>query len=132
MRRSGDYVDSGEGWARPAGRGKAFVWLIRLPLTCAADLYGLGVLCYQSLTGRVPFAGDARAQLLAKFGQKPHPPSVWERGVAADLESMVLALLATRADPRPTARELLALLRRGPPSHAAGRGAEAAATGMNR
>jgi transposase InsO family protein len=29
MRRSGDYVDSGEGWARPAGRGKAFVWLIR-------------------------------------------------------------------------------------------------------
>jgi hypothetical protein len=29
MRRSGDYVDSGEGWARPAGRGNAFVWLIR-------------------------------------------------------------------------------------------------------
>jgi len=29
MRSSGDYVDSGEGWARPAGRGKAFVWLIR-------------------------------------------------------------------------------------------------------
>jgi len=33
MRRSGDYVDSGEGWARPAGRGKAFVWLIRLAPT---------------------------------------------------------------------------------------------------
>jgi len=38
MRRSGDYVDSGEGWARPAGRGKAFVWLIRTALKDAATV----------------------------------------------------------------------------------------------
>jgi hypothetical protein len=40
MRRSGDYVDSGEGWARPAGRGKAFVWLIRPKRALIAAAFG--------------------------------------------------------------------------------------------
>jgi uncharacterized protein YjbI with pentapeptide repeats len=39
MRRSGDYVDSGEGWARPAGRGKAFVWLIRRGASLAGGTF---------------------------------------------------------------------------------------------
>ena len=81
--------------------------LASLPLTCAADLYGLGVVCYESLTGLRPFQGDARAQLLAKFGQTPHPPSVWTRGVAPDLEALVLALLSADVELRPTAQELL-------------------------
>ncbi|HEX5655998.1 MAG TPA: serine/threonine-protein kinase [Polyangiales bacterium] len=80
--------------------------LVQQRLTCAADIYGLGVVCYEALTGRPPFEGDPRAQLLAKFGQRPHPPSRWVRGVTADLEAWVLDMLAVDPADRPTAQAL--------------------------
>lgn len=80
--------------------------LVQQQLTCAADLYGLGVVCYEALTGRPPFEGDPRAQLLAKFGQKPHPPSRLVRGVPPDLERWVLDMLAVNPAERPTAQAL--------------------------
>jgi serine/threonine-protein kinase len=49
-----------------------------LPGTPATDLYGLGVVAHQCLTGKVPFAGEPLAVALAHLdrGIPPLPPSV--------------------------------------------------------
>ncbi len=38
------------------------------------DLYSLGVLFYQMLTGRLPFEADSMASLMFKITNEPHPP----------------------------------------------------------
>jgi predicted Ser/Thr protein kinase len=46
-----------------------------MPLTVAADVYSLGVILYQLLTGRLPFEAESLDRLLAKMkeGQPPAP-----------------------------------------------------------
>jgi serine/threonine-protein kinase len=54
------------------------------PATPAADLYSLGIVAYQCLTGHVPFSGEPLAVVIAHIDQSlpPLPPSV-PAGVAA-------------------------------------------------
>ena len=61
----------------------------------AADLYGLGVILYRALTGRMPFAGNTPWAVLGL--QKKGPPKV---PGPAGLSSLITALL----DPDPTRR----------------------------
>ncbi len=64
-----------------------------------ADLYSLGAMLYESITGRVPFTGQTIQALLgAVANDPPVPPSVLVDGVSAELDGLVLALLAK--DPR--------------------------------
>lgn len=72
------------------------------------DLYSLGVVLYESLTGRQPFEGETLAELLEQIStREPQPPSHLEPAVPRELERICLKCLSKRAADRyATAREL--------------------------
>jgi hypothetical protein len=80
--------------------------------TPAADWYAVGVMLYESLTGRLPFAGSAATIVAAKSSGAPPSVHTLAPDVPAELDALVTSLL----DPEPTHRagqgEILATLRR--------------------
>ncbi len=78
-----------------------------------SDLYSLGVVLYETLTGRPPFKGDSAASLAYQHAQKS-PAPIGERGiqVPAELESVTMRLLSKNpAERYNRAEELLEHLR---------------------
>ncbi|MEB3198538.1 MAG: AAA family ATPase [Candidatus Sericytochromatia bacterium] len=60
-----------------------------------ADLYALGVLAYEMITGQLPFQSDQLLDLLRMhLSQAPTPPSVLQPAVDPSLEHVVMRLLA--------------------------------------
>jgi serine/threonine-protein kinase len=65
------------------------------PVDQTSDLYSVGVLLYELLTGTVPFTGDAAVEIAMKhLSQIPEPPSAKRPEVPADLDAVVLRALA--------------------------------------
>jgi beta-lactam-binding protein with PASTA domain len=65
------------------------------PVDQTSDLYSVGVLLYELLTGTVPFTGDTPVEIAMKhLSQIPEPPSVKRPEVPADLDAIVLRALA--------------------------------------
>ena len=58
------------------------------------DVYGLGVIFYQLLTGHLPFAGKSNQILQEILDQKPLPPRKLRPKIPRSLESIVLKCLA--------------------------------------
>lgn len=77
-------------------------------LSPATDIYGLGAVLYECLTGKPPFhARTAQATLLEVMSEPPTPPSKLAPGVPADLEAICLKCLAKEpAERYPSARAL--------------------------
>jgi len=72
-----------------------------------ADVFALGAILYQALTGALPFAADSLPGLYhAVMETDPLPPSARRRGLPGDLDAVVLRALAKEPDDRPTAAEL--------------------------
>ncbi len=73
-----------------------------------ADLYSLGCIYYQLLTGRPPFATQSAGEVIGMhLYVQPEPPSRHHAGVSADSEAVVMQLLAKDPAQRPqSAREL--------------------------
>ncbi|HEU5154275.1 MAG TPA: protein kinase, partial [Gemmatimonadales bacterium] len=76
------------------------------------DIYALGVLGYELLTGRTPFAGKSPQETLsAHVMLPPDPPTRYRPGLSAQLEAVVLKCLAKRpADRFQSADELVRTL----------------------
>lgn len=66
-----------------------------LPLGPPADLYSMGIVLYEMLTGRVPFEGDSAVTIAMKHVQEP-PEQLTDRNplVPPNLEAVVMRALA--------------------------------------
>jgi tetratricopeptide (TPR) repeat protein len=77
----------------------------------AADWYSVGVLLYQSLTGRLPFEGMTAADIVRKKATSdPIPPRVLVPTLPGDLSSLCTALLRRDPSSRPLGHEVLSRL----------------------
>jgi eukaryotic-like serine/threonine-protein kinase len=65
------------------------------PVDQTSDLYSVGVVLYEMLTGQVPFTGDTPLEIAMKhLSEVPKPPSELRPDVPHDLDSVVLRALA--------------------------------------
>jgi serine/threonine protein kinase len=72
------------------------------PAGAHGDIYALGVVLYEMLTGHLPFEAKSPGDLLvAVLSKAPVPPSARVDGIPAELEELVLRLIARRPDDRP-------------------------------
>src|SRR5919109_1054267 len=71
------------------------------PVTASSDLYSIGIVLYEMLTGKVPFGGDSAIEIAMKhLNELPKPPSKIRPEIPEDLDHVVLRALAKAPEDR--------------------------------
>ncbi len=66
-----------------------------LETTAASDIYSVGIILYEELTGRIPFDGESTvAVALKQVSEQPRPPSQIKPSVPRALDGVVMKALA--------------------------------------
>jgi len=70
------------------------------PASPSSDVYGVGILMYELLTGQVPWDGPVQKILAGHLDEKPTPPSQLVPDLDPAMENLVLHALAKRPSER--------------------------------
>jgi beta-lactam-binding protein with PASTA domain/tRNA A-37 threonylcarbamoyl transferase component Bud32 len=71
------------------------------PVTASSDLYSVGIVLYEMLTGKVPFNGDSAIEIAMKhLNDAPKPPSKIRPEIPPELDQVVLRALAKNPEDR--------------------------------
>lgn len=72
-----------------------------LPYDARSEIYALGCVMFEALTGRVPFLGDTSMETLTMHANAPPPaPSYFHDEISEELDAIVLTCLAKEPDER--------------------------------
>ena len=130
MTEAGSIVGTAQYLSPEQARGK--------PVDQRSDLYSLGIVLYEMLTGKVPFTGDAAVEIAMKhLSAIPDPPSKLRPEISHDLDAVVMRALAKDPDQRYSSAEemdadLARVARGASVSHADRGGDDAGARGRRR
>jgi PAS domain S-box-containing protein len=108
-----DLTNPGQAIGTPATMAPEQAMGLRDEIDHRTDIYGLGTILYEFLTGQPPFSGTSTFEVLRKVvaGEPVPPRQVWP-DVPAGLEAICLRALARKpADRFPSATDLAAAVR---------------------
>lgn len=78
------------------------------PASAAGDIYSLGILMYEMVSGARPFEGPNASELLTKIAAGPPPLSTFRRDLHSAVEPIIMTAIAAVPEERYANAELLA------------------------